>query len=42
VRTLMIADQIVVLDKGRVAEVGSWEELTSAPTRFRRLVESQA
>jgi ATP-binding cassette subfamily B protein len=42
VRTLSIADQIVVLDRGRIAESGSWDELTSAPTRFRRLVESQA
>jgi ATP-binding cassette subfamily C protein len=42
VRSLTVADRIVVLDKGRVAEAGSWEELTSAPTRFKRLVESQA
>jgi len=42
VRTLAVADQIIVLDKGRVVEVGSWEELTSTPTRFRRLVDSQA
>ncbi|MDP9257301.1 MAG: ABC transporter ATP-binding protein/permease [Actinomycetota bacterium] len=42
VRTLSIADQSVVLEDGRVAEVGSWEELTTTPTRFRRLVESQS
>ena len=42
VRTLAVADRIVVLDRGRVAEAGSWEELTSAPTRFKRLVESQS
>jgi ATP-binding cassette subfamily C protein len=41
-RTLTVADQIVVLEDGRVAEVGSWDELTSAPTRFRRIVESQS
>jgi ABC-type multidrug transport system fused ATPase/permease subunit len=40
--TLGIADQIVVLENGRIAEMGSWEELTTAPTRFRRIVESQA
>jgi ABC-type multidrug transport system fused ATPase/permease subunit len=42
VRTLAVADRIVVLDRGRVAEAGSWEELTSAPTRFKHLVESQS
>jgi ATP-binding cassette subfamily C protein len=42
VRTLAVADRIVVLDDGRVAEAGSWEELTSAPSRFKRLVESQS
>ena len=40
--TLSVADQIVVLEGGRIAELGSWEELTSAPTRFRRILESQS
>jgi ABC-type multidrug transport system fused ATPase/permease subunit len=42
VKTLTVADQIVVLADGRIAEVGSWQELTSRPSRFRRLVESQS
>jgi ATP-binding cassette subfamily B protein len=41
-RTLTVADQIVVLEDSRIAEMGSWDELTSAPTRFRRIVESQS
>jgi ABC-type multidrug transport system fused ATPase/permease subunit len=42
VRTLTVADHIVFLDDGVVVESGSWEELMSAPTRFRRLVDSQS
>jgi ABC-type multidrug transport system fused ATPase/permease subunit len=42
VTTLAIADEIVVLDAGRIIERGSWDELMAAPTRFRRLVESQS
>jgi ABC-type multidrug transport system fused ATPase/permease subunit len=42
VKTLTVADHIVVLADGRVAEAGSWSELMAGPTRFRRLVESQS
>jgi ABC-type multidrug transport system fused ATPase/permease subunit len=41
-RTLAIADHIILLHEGRIVEQGSWIELTTGPTRFRRLVESQS
>jgi ATP-binding cassette subfamily B protein IrtA len=39
--TITDADQIVVLDDGRVAEIGSHQELLDADGRYRRLWESR-
>jgi ATP-binding cassette subfamily B protein/subfamily B ATP-binding cassette protein MsbA len=39
--TVRRADRIVVLDAGRVVEVGAHEDLMSRPTRYREMVELQ-
>lgn len=38
--TVRNADRIVVLEEGRVAEVGAWDELLARKGAFRRLVEA--
>lgn len=38
--TIRNADQIVVLEKGRVLETGTWTELEAKPGAFRRLLEA--
>ena len=40
--TVRTADRILVLDKGRIVEEGTHEELVSRPTRYARLFELQA
>jgi len=40
--TVKNADQIAVLDRGRIAELGTYEQLMTVPEGlFRRLVERQ-
>jgi ABC-type multidrug transport system fused ATPase/permease subunit len=40
--TIRAADQVVVLDHGRLVQYGSYDDLRSAPGPFRRMVELQA
>lgn len=41
VSTVMDADQIIVLDKGKVAGIGRHEELYEENTVYREIVDSQ-
>ena len=36
--TIRTADSIVVLEKGRVVQEGSWDELSNQPGHFQRLL----
>ena len=40
--TVRTADRILVLDRGRIVEQGTHEELVAGPTRYARLFELQA
>ena len=42
ITTLMNADQIIVLDKGRIREQGTHEELLSQGGLYRRIFELQS
>ncbi len=39
--TIRLAERIVVLDQGRVAAVGAWDQLASQPGQFRSLVRAR-
>ena len=39
--TIRRAERIVVLEQGRVAAVGTWEELARRPGRFRSLLQAR-
>ncbi|EQD40712.1 ABC transporter, permease/ATP-binding protein, partial [mine drainage metagenome] len=41
VSTIMHADQIIVLDEGRVAGIGNHEELLATCQEYQQIVESQ-
>ena len=39
--TIRLAERIVVLDQGRVAAVGAWDQLANQPGLFRSLVQDR-
>ena len=42
ITTLSAADQIIVLDRGRIAEMGTHEQLRSAGGIYQRIYETQS